>query len=161
MNEEDMKAFVESYTNTKMNDYEWDSYQKEEDIHKNLYNEIYEEVMNNGMDNETYPKMFSVLGYGITFERTDEKIFTFAQQGNNMPDIFCNGDLWSHSFQNIEETRDFYVRLCNSGYEEYTEPVRGVYAYYRNKGMGPKLGNNAYGTKNYNYGGDCDYAIEA
>tara|TARA_R100001224_G_scaffold102119_1_gene74028 strand:- start:25 stop:486 length:462 start_codon:yes stop_codon:yes gene_type:complete len=149
MNEEDMKAFVESYMKMpEMNPYEWDSYQKEENIHKNLYDDIYEEVMESGMDNEKYPKMFSVARDPDNLS-DDIMIFTFAVQGNKIPDIFCNGSLWSHSYTTIEQAREFYVRLRNSGYKEHTEPVNGVYAYYRNKGMGPKLGNNAYGDSNY------------
>ena len=156
MNEEDMKAFVESYMKkNKMSSYEWDSYQYEEDIHKNLYNDIYEEVMESGMDNETYPKMFSVSKH----KEYSYEIFTFCVEGDKIPDIFCNGTLWTHGFNSIEQAREFYVRLRNSGYKEHTEPVTGVYAYYRNKGMGPKLGNNAYGSKNY--AGDHDYALNA
>ena len=154
MNEEDMKAFVESYTNTKMNENEWDSYQKEEDIHKNLYNEIYEEVMELGMDNKAYPKMFSL------HSEESEDIFTFCLTGEKNPiiEIFINGDFNGRS-GSVDYARGMYVRLRKEGFTEYTEPVRGVYAYYRNMGRGPKLGNNAYGSNNY--AGDHDYALNA
>ena len=133
MNEEEIKAFTESGMS---HDY-WDSYQKEEEINKSLYNDIYEEVMESGMDNEKNPKMFSVARPAEARDpdnlSDDIMIFTFALQGDKIPDIFCNGSLWTHSFTTIEEARDFYVRLRNSGYKEHTEPVNGVYAYYRDQ----------------------------
>tara|TARA_R100001015_G_C4470379_1_gene54256 strand:+ start:69 stop:533 length:465 start_codon:yes stop_codon:yes gene_type:complete len=145
MNEEDMKGFIESlHKKHKMDSYEWDSYQKEETIHKNLYNDIYEEVMEAGMDNTTYPRMYALVKWDKVENLSDQPMhetYIFAVRDNEIPEVFRNGEFSVMSFMDIDHARGFYVRLCKTGYHEVTDPsgladMKKVYKHYQDQRKG-------------------------
>ena len=141
MNEEDMKGFIESlHKKHKMDSYEWDSYQKEETIHKNLYNDIYEEVMSVGMNTTTYPRMYALVKWEDP-DQTRHATYIFAVRDNEIPEVFRDGEFSVMSFMDMDHARGFYVRLCKTGWEEVKDrsaltDMKKVYKHYQDQRKG-------------------------
>ena len=153
MNEEDMKGFIESYTGEKMNKKEYVQYKTEKEWldavldgvmnqspTEDIYTDIYEEVMQSGMDNATYPRMYALVKWEDP-DQTRHATYIFAVRDNEIPEVFRNGEFSVMSFMDIDHARGFYVSLCKKGWEEVKDPsaladMKKVYKHYQDQRKG-------------------------